>query len=750
MRNSLFIGAAFIATSAVNAADPSLVISAGEHGDFSRIVLDGNDADVAIETAGRIIRLRNIDASADVDLAGITGGQKAHRIDSAQRPSSDVIELQMNCDCAVRTLRTPDGRVVIDIADQTDVMIAEKPASAPTQLAPTAPEKETPVLSDELTVAQARDRMVELLQQAADDGLIMLKDPSKPAQSATAPHANDKIVAHTATPSGESTAATATPVAEHASQGPAHAAITEATPTAPSRQCLADQALKIDGDDFEADPLIEIETLQTQMAEATGPDREAAAKKLANGFLAIGFGEEATAVLKDIHEPDGAIAEIALVVAEQPLDADGVLLGAADCGGAHALWQAVATDGPNAAAQFKRSGDAIDMLPTRLKSLVLGRLAVKMVDIEAWSAAQKLVEIADKDGLGQTAELKYVRIRLADHDVNDDASRDSLLEVATENSAAADDALLALAESYAKQGGDPHAGFIEDIGALAKVGGSSRAAFYEAYSWAEAGNVNAALLLLRNEAPKSPENAEMASATASAIISRALSGDDSLLKVSALEAFLKHEDWIDPSGVKRSLRADAADFALEVGLPNLSYELLSTVRTEPNRDLYKKMAEAALTAGDAGAAIKYAAPYATESDFGAIIADAKMRQQDYHAALATAATISDEHERARLKSRAGWLSRNWQAARDGFRNVDPNEFDDAAAIQFGLSAYMSGETALPNAVDAALSTQASAIKAGLQSLFTNTFEGTKLEQARSITAATKNELTAFEEILSDG
>ncbi len=750
MRTSLFISALALASAPALAAEPAVAISAGEHGDFSRIVIAGDDPDLAIETSGRTIRLRNVDAAAQVDLGDINERQKAFRIDNARRTGADAIELQMNCDCTVRTLRAPDGKIVIDIANGTRTTSGEPAAEKPKQ---TTPARNKTEVDDTLTVAQAHDRMMDLLQQAADDGLIMLKDAQTPNgadnQQETKPTILQEPAPQIANAERKETPpAPATPLA---AQSIVQASVKAPPAPEPSpRQCLSDHALTIDGADFENDPLVEIEALQGRLGETTGAEKDAVMRKLANGFLAIGFGEEALAVLKDKDASAAALFEVAQAVAERPLDPDGVLLGAEKCSGAHALWQAVATAGPTAPPYYERAGPAIETLPTRLKTHIATRLAVKMADLKAWGPAEDLFEIAAGDSETLSPELKYVRTRLDDHDTQDEASRESLLEVATENSAASDEALLALAESYTEQGGVPHEGFIEDIGALAKIAGSSRAAFFEAYSWAAAGNLNAAMLLLKNEAPKSPDNAEMAGASAGAMISRALSGEDSLLQVSALEAYLTHEDWIDAKNTRRDLRKRAADVAYDIGLPNLSFELLTKISAAPDREASQKLAASALAAGNSSAAIRFAAPHATDPAFGALVAKANIRETNYHAALATASTISDAQTRAQLKSRAGWLSRNWQAATEGFRKVDPNDFDDAAAIQYGLAAYMSGETSLPGVVDAALSAQAAAIKAGLNSLFLKTEDGPALERARALSNATANEIYAFEEILNDG
>ena len=759
MTSRLLISLAAIAASPALAAENGVAISAGEHGEFSRIVIDGGASDLAIETSGQTIRLRNIDDAAKVNLADINDRQKAFRIDGAKRVGKHAIELQMNCACMVRSLRSPDGKLVIDITEAPTTTTSTTAADE----RPTPPKAETrrTTIDDTLTVAQAHDRMMDLLQKAADDGLIMMKgeegsnaaqaDPARATSNPTALAPETTLVEQkeTAPALAEQAATERTPAEESIRLGnPSPLPIAAATPS--PQQCLDDHAFAIDGAIFAENPLVEIEALQTRLGETTGAEKQAVMRKLANGFLAIGFGEEALSVLRDRSDRSPALYAIAQAVAERPVDPDGVLLGATACSGAHALWQSVAADGPTAVTYFDRSGPYIETLPARLKPLIATRLAVKMADLEAWAPAQRLLDIARGDAEKLSPELQYVQTRLDDHDTTDDGSRQTLLEVATNDSAASDEALFALAESYAEQGGIPHDGFTEDIGALAKIGGSSRAAFFEAYSWASAGNLSAAMLLLKNEAPKSADNAEMASASASAMITRAFSGDDALLRTAALDAYLTHEEWIDPANRQSELRVRAADVAYEVGLPNLSYELLANAKTAPDREISKKIATAALTAGDPNAAIQFAASHATEPEFGAIVAEANIRNMNYHAALATAATTSDEKTRATLKSRAGWLSRNWQAAADGFRNIDPNDFDADAAIRYGLIAYMNGDTSLPGAVEATLSTQAETIKAGLTSLFLKAPDRPQLERARVLTDATTKELQAFEEILNDG
>ena len=752
MRDFFLITTAILAVSPAMAENAPVTVSAGEHDGFSRIVVAGGDGNTTIETAGRIIRIRNIDAQTNIDLGDINIRQKAFRVDHAKWTGNGVVELQLNCDCSVQTARTASGKVIIDIANNTLGESKERPASLQSAArSSTARRLSTP--DDTLTVEQAHDRMVELLQQAANDGLINLKDTSSDSKTVSA---NDTPPAGATTQSPTDLTSL---VAQDAPQPPATApepqpgpqpALSPTPANAPARQCLSDNVFTIDGADFEGDPLAAIEDLQIQIVDAQGAEKDAILRQLANGFLAVGFGEEALAALKNKDRSAPILFEIAHIVAERPLDANGVVLGAQDCTGAHALWQAVSIKGKAAATAYERSGRAIETLPNRLKTLIATRLAVKMTDLEAWDAAQDLYVVALGDSENLSPELKYVETRLADHNAENEASRSSLLEIATQESSAADEALLALADSYAKQGDEPHEGFLEDIGALAKIGGSSRAAFFEAYSWASIGNLEAAMLLLKNEAVKPDGDAEMASVSAGAMITRALSGNDALIKRAALEAYLAHAEWIDPEASQAELSVLAADFAAEIGLPNLSYELLSDMHDAADKERNAKLAAAALAAGAPKAAIRFAAPYASEPAFGEVLVQANIAQQDYDAALATATAISDNKTRARLKAQSGWLSRNWEAAYEGFRNTDPNTLDKAAAIRFAFSAYKNGAPAMPSAVDAVLSTQADAVKAGLNSLFQTAAGGVQLQRARALSSATAKEIAAFEELLSDG
>ncbi len=747
-----------LSVSAAVAADASIVISAGEHGDFSRIVVAGGGLGVVTEKSGNVIRLSNIGA-AGIDLGDINVRQKAFRINRARQTESGVVEFEMNCDCSVRTSRLANGKLIIDIAGAStppssgQKSAASKPANPPKTPAPAAKTEDT------LSVDQARDRMVALLEQAAQEGLITLRDETKPAPKEQPSPTAAQPVAQAQTP-------TTAPKNDQSAQQPGApvnlvpeaqtvAATTNATAqtkpaaAAAKQRCLSDAVFAIDGAPFEKDPLVAIDGLQTQLAEASQGEKRALMLQLVNGFLSIGFGDEALALLNGKGDGASILADMARAVAERPVAGDGVLMGAKNCAGAHALWQAVASDGEDAIASYARSEGAIAQLPNRLRTLIATRLAVKMVDLSNWAAAQQLFDVAVGEDEVLSPDLKYVQTRLADHDAEADKTRDTLLEIATQNSSASDDALLALAESYASHGAEPHEGFTEDIGALAKIAGSSRAAFSEAFSWAAMGNLDAAMTLLKNEARKDATTSDAAGVSAAAMIERALASDDPLLKVSALDAYLAHQPWIDPQRSKLELRDGVAAYSYDAGLPNLAFALLRT-RPAPTKETNRRIAEAAIAADRPGDALRAAAPFATDPLFGALVANANIAKKDYHAALASAATINDETIRPRMKARAGWLSRTWSAAAEGFRGIDPNELDRASATRFAFSAYMNGDKTAPSAVEAVLSQDAPILSAGLRALFAESAARSTLQRAKLLAESTADEIAAFEEIMSDG
>lgn len=741
------------------AAAQTPVVSAGEHDGFSRIVFNGAGANVRVVQNDRTVRLYNLNLPAGYRFTEINDRRKAHRILSAKTAPGEngaVVELALNCDCEARASTLANGKFIVDIVGASAPKTASaKPAATPTpQAAANAPLTQ----EDLLSVEQAHNQMVELLKQAAREGLITIRDDiaeeKAAAEENAAPAAPTTFqTASAPTPAADTAKASGAPqniVPPAASELAAAPTPVSAAGTPAQYACLSDDALAIDGAAFEADPLVQLSELQAQLGETEGgAEKEDIIRALTAGFLSIGFGDEALALLTDAGEEDSPFADVARAVAERPISQDGPLLAAENCRGAHALWQAVASAPQQAPALYNRSGGAVEALPLRLKRMIAGRLAAKMIEAQALDEAEALFAVASEGLETLSPELDYVRARLEKSRGNVEESRDALRQIAAGGDSAADDALLALADSYAQTGASPHEGFTEDIGALAKVGGSSEAALAEAMGWADVGNVDAALLLLQTVGERSPEDLALARRSAYDVIDDALSGGDANLALSALDAFLAHEDWIAPNRANTPVRRQLARAASEYGLPNLTFSLLDGVRSDGDKTLLQEKAAAALAAGDARTAIALAAPHAGEDDFAAVIVDANIREGQHFAALGAAAAITDANRKAAATARAAWLSRSWESALSGFNSLDPNLLTGRTALQYALAAYIANERALPAGAEAALSDNET-IAAGMRAMFANIGQGSALERGRQRVEQTGREIRMFEEILSDG
>ncbi|MGE0409310.1 MAG: hypothetical protein AB7P23_08625, partial [Amphiplicatus sp.] len=503
-----------LAASAAQAAAP-VGVSAGEHQDFSRVVISNAGA-VTVDQSERRVDIR-IDAADRVDLSDINDKRKARRVVAARvmdTAGGTIIRLSLNCACVVNTDRGAEGKLIVDIRDAASAIAKAGPVTL------------TP--HDEDSLEEARRRMIDLLRRAADEGLVSVRDDaadlSPPARRAEAAANSDSL---------QEGAATAQ--------------------AAPAQPCLDDERFAIKGAPFEHEPLVAIAQAQAALGAIGDPSADDIAR-LVDGYLSIGFGDEALAILSSYGEAQSLRSDLARLIAGRELSPTGPLLGATGCRGAHALWQAAAGIDPGAArAAIAEAGDSIESLPSRLKAIIATRIAKTMTLAGAWSDAQKYYAIASQAAPAPTDDLKFVAAKLLEHEGRAEEAQAMLLDLSAGDSEASSDALLALAARYA-DGAEPHQGFLEDIGALAKMSEGSRvgadAAYREAIAWAKAGNIEASLLILKNA---TGSGLGAASAKAREILGAALKSKGAAKRVAALSAYLNNKNFVD----------DGADAAFE-------------------------------------------------------------------------------------------------------------------------------------------------------------------------------------------
>lgn len=737
MRDRRVISVVFAVTLAGAAHAEPVKIAAGEHGDYSRIVVPSGARDVQVDAPSRLIDIY-LAAGGTADLSDITAKHKAFRVRDAKATDTGdgvVVRVRLACACTVNSVTLPSGRTVIDIADG-------EVAGNGTQSA--RPVEETGGAGDnknngELSVEEARNRMRDLLQRAADQGFVTMRG-AEPAPGKTPSPSPAR------TEEKQAAASVARPAVE----------MPRAAPPAPKvvAACLPDETFAIEGGRFDSDPLGAIAEFRTLMEEAPEDERRAATDDFARGYLAVGFGEEALALLDDAGEDKSPLADMARIVAERPLDDDSGLMNAEGCKGAHALWRAAASE-PKPAAQLARhSGDAIDALPKRLRTLLAARIAKKLIDAGAWRTAERFRDVVAAYPEYAASDLKYIEARLLERDGEGDEAEEMLRDVAAGRNEASQDALIALAERYVAEGATPDENFVEDLGALAtRAKGSAKggaAALHEAMIWTASGNVEAGVFLMQSAVESDPSLAEAASLEAARAVSAAFQSDDEGKRLSALRALLAYRTLIERAGLDAEMRVRAAGTAIEVGLPNLALQLLDGAGSSNERSIVLLKAKAALQAGASEAALASAAPYADDPAFAEIVVSANLQLERNYAALAAATALPDMEKKAETMALAAWRAGDHASAARAYRNISPDNLSADDAERFALSAYMAGEKDMPPAAEAALRRAEAPSLAGLKSLFAGLAHGTIAERGRALAGSAGDEIELIREILGHG
>lgn len=761
------------------------LVTAGEHGDFSRVVVAGVGA--RLTQSGRTVKI-TLDSAADADLSVLSSRKRAQRVAGARLipgASGNDIVLDLACDCRVTSARLPNGKFVVDIFDgaraavQSAAAPAPKPPSAipvasgdAAKPAPPQPHAVAPgpelhaenviaAGADKLSVDEARKRMVALLQQAANDGIITVKPGSEELTAPAPPETAQPAQGPLPKPAAPVNASLPTkPAGTPAAQKPATAATVDeddgepqppplpklaesSVPAARTQNaCLPDAAFTIDGRKFAESPLEAIAALQAELDGAEVDEKPAIAERLALGYLAIGFGEEALGALGSIGESGSLYADMARVAAEKRPSRDGLLMRGVDCRGAHALWLAAVEEPQAAMKSAARAGDAINAVPQRLRGALAARIARALVTAGDAAGARRYHQIALKAS-GKTPELKFVEAKLLELQGKGEAAHDILDELEHENGRAAKDAISELAETE-------RSGLGEDLGVLAKSARGTpdegRAALREASFWADSGAIESGVFLLRDAARRDPAVAADAVRKARETITTAFSSGEPKKRVAALAAYIHDKDFLQSEGGDAEIAKLASDAAIEFGVPNAALSILRAPAAAEGLGP-ARIARAALAADAAEEAVAVAAPFADQPDFANVLVKANIELGRGYAALAAASALPDSPEKASLTADAAWRAGDYKSAARAFAKVDPASLNAQAAERFGYAAFMAGEPALPPTAEAALREAQSPALARLQTLFKTTKTGPLVERGKSAVAGAAEDIKLIEEML---
>ncbi|MEM9705442.1 MAG: hypothetical protein AAF850_05125 [Pseudomonadota bacterium] len=785
----IFAACASIGAATTAYADAPVLVSAGEHGAYSRLVLSPNASGAKISQLGDTIRITMPDAVSSVTYNELVAPRKAHRVAAAsldEGAAEKTLVIRLNCDCTFTDRLLTNNKTIIDISERTTApQAAAVDKSKPTNSEPqnaTQTEVATPATkqkqSDEtaeksaaektatpntglerLSVEKAQSRMLALLQQAAREGLVKIKDDpnSEDKQSVSEAKAekNDPPAAIEDPSTDEEKLAAAIRRREFPSVAQDEPEKPKPTkPVDPVRSaCLPASTFDLDAEAFDEAPLVTIAEMQKKLAQTDAMEQADIAKKLAAGFIAIGFGEEAQSILADFALTASPLNELARILAGKKLAATAVVPNGVDCDGAQAYWQAAYAPGDAVVSPARRGVEALEEAPTRLRTILATRIARKLVDANAWSLAKQYFQVASRDQEELSPDLQFVQARLLEHDGDPDASRETLRTVVASNTDAANDALLALAEDYA-DGQTPHEGFYDDIGVLKKVqqddAAKAKAAYLEGVAWAQAGKLGAAVLLLKSAAEKNPAEAENARRKAREAVLGAATSNGNDAQFEALETYLTYEDFIKASDESPDFNTAMAEAARSIGLPNLAIDFLQAdyKGADPTRAL--SLATTAMEADDPERALAFAAPFASDPSFAAIIVDANFRLQRFYAAIAAEAALTKEKQRPLIAADAAWRAADWAGVANAYAAADPSTLKEKDAFFYALAAFMAGQSAAPAGMAAALSNTNPEKVAGVEALFASRPRGPVLERGRSAIDDINAELSLFDEVLNDG
>ncbi len=129
MRRIFFIAFMILVPAAALAAGETVSVRAGEHGDYSRLVIPKAPAGWRIATSDRKIEITFPEKDYAFELSDIIDKRKAHRVLNARvidGENSRALVLSLTCNCPVRTSKSAGDSIVIDIFNDAPVTLAEE------------------------------------------------------------------------------------------------------------------------------------------------------------------------------------------------------------------------------------------------------------------------------------------------------------------------------------------------------------------------------------------------------------------------------------------------------------------------------------------------------------------------------------------------------------------------------------------------------------------------------------------------
>lgn len=756
MRSFLVILALLVSFPAF--ANETLAVRAGEHGDYSRLVIPNPPEGWRIATSDRKVEIQFPATDAEFDLSDILERRKAHRVLSARvvdAGASRSLVLSLTCDCPVRTARSVQNSIVIDIFAETPVALSPEEEGVSNELSAAARN----TISSQENVSAARDRMIALLAAASDQGVVQLKGGETTTEATDTPKAHGEDApgdsAHPVTPAAHAPAddhhdaatdAHAETAADHAPQSllPVAEAADAAAGLAAGDDCPDPTLFREPEHDAEKLDYAAISRLRQRFDESKDEDeRLNLAATLALAYMQIGFFEEAAAIAGPrgrAGDPNmaaaGALADIAAGANARAANA---LAPFRKCSPLFELAYAAASasEDPEAAPMRQKHVDELAALTEVLRGPLGENLGLHALETDDLKLANKFYIIArDARGGEKTSALAILESELAgfvDHEQIADAGEshggahgdahavseghgheilaqpapvvtEEIKELAQTPGPLQARALAILARDYEVKADEAYVGLLDDIaaqsGRKARTLAEARASFAGARSLATAGRLGEGVGLLQSSAESAPASKDAGQALARALILQSLGGDEKA-RVDAASTFFRYRDFVvapDNGDLNIAVARELAD----LGAPELVEDAVRGVPAAWRADADVARALALLNAGEPQSVIDLAASGAPSKELRLLAVRAHERLDDRAGAVAAIRTALKTGAADNELANAAWRASEWKLAADALDAVPSKERSHAAAARVALGALNTGAKQMPKAAAEAL------------------------------------------------
>lgn len=485
---------------ATSALAQQIPVRSGEHGDFSRLVFMYPAGTAwSVEPVEGGYRLSTINSAFRYDLGSVFEYIPKSRI-TAVRPEVDGNALIISTGTAVHaeSFQLANGALVLDVIDGAETpapnqTLTEGPSfvpviqdsylnlywqktALPTRSDTTGGTDPAPVASPPLAttlsvpdprVAAAEAALLDQLGRAASQGLLTLDLPRKnetdPVEHATSAPAN--------APGHESDGTLAlnaeTVIDRDMASTWSSTQITSAGHSCPSDDSFDLQAWLSDGD-----PADQIAAGRRNLLGEFDTPLPENVLKLARTYLALGFGIETKALLRELpirSDEAGNLEFIANVIEDTPFDAAQQAGAMMACDSKVALWAFIAAPAPvtKTDVNFGAVLRAFSALPPNIREILGPRLSERLIATGAPDLATTVRATLARAPVEHGAALEMVDVQLELSKGEANAAAEQLTKLAQSSSEVAAEALVLAIETRLSQGEAISQGDVENAGALA-------------------------------------------------------------------------------------------------------------------------------------------------------------------------------------------------------------------------------------------------------------------------------------------